>query len=63
VLPAYRPRFAEPEPTLDVRQQQHAGIGGQATAVEGGPDHLAGDRARKGGPIVPFHDALRVGSG
>ena len=32
------------EPSLDLAQQQHAGVGGELPAVEAGDDGFAGDR-------------------
>ena len=46
---AARQALGDPEPALDLRQQQHARVRGQATAVEGGAHRLAGDRRREGG--------------
>ena len=36
--------LGDAEPALDLRQHQHPGIRSQPTAVEGGMQHLAGDR-------------------
>ena len=49
VLDAARQALGDAEPALDLGQHQHAGIRGQATAVEGGMHRLAGDRRREGG--------------
>jgi hypothetical protein len=49
--------LGDPEPALDVCQQQHARVRGQATAVEGDPHRLAGDRRRTG----QDQDTLRHG--
>jgi len=51
------------EPALDVRQQQDAGIRGQATAVEGGTHHFAGDGRWEDVALATFHEALRGDSG
>jgi len=62
VLDAACQALRDPESAIDVRQHNHACVRGQATAVEGGLHHLAGDRRREGAPLVLFHGALRGGS-
>jgi hypothetical protein len=41
---AARQALRDPEPALDRGQHQHVRVRGQATAVEGDPNRLAGDR-------------------
>jgi hypothetical protein len=62
VREAARQALGDLEPALDLGQHQHPGVGGQAPAVEGCMQRLAGDRRREGGPLVPFHGALHGGS-
>jgi hypothetical protein len=38
----------DPEPAIDLRQQEHPGVGGQPAAVEGDPHSLAGSDADPG---------------
>ena len=44
VLYAARQTLADPKPPIDLGQQQNAGVGGEAAAIEGGVNRLAGNR-------------------
>jgi hypothetical protein len=59
VLDAAGEALRDPEPALDVREQQDAGIRGQVTAVEGGTHRFAGDGRWEDVALVAFHEALR----
>jgi hypothetical protein len=56
---AAREPLGDPEPALDLRQRQHAGIRGQAAAVEGGVHALAGDGGRAGSNHGTLHHGGR----